>query len=249
VLISIFLIILFDPACSYFSATMAFSDYDSFDAMSLDIWDPTPYPVIGQSWLEPLDSGPVDAYLDDLLAEPYGNTDFSSFDIKPSSLCSILSPLSTTSPATVAATASPVSLRCSSLCTSDSDCESISLPQPSNSSFSRAASRRPRLSHNAVEKTYRDGINSALQHLQRVIPRFNASSDDTDAGVSPAHTPTKAAVLYAAINHIRGLEKELGCLREEAVTLRGTVQRNDRLLEKVALREAGRARSSRQRES
>ncbi|KAF1997277.1 hypothetical protein P154DRAFT_292564 [Amniculicola lignicola CBS 123094] len=66
----------------------------------------------------------------------------------------------------------------------------------SSSSVSKRCKRQP---HNLVERRYREGINSQLEKLRRVIPTLPRSQEESAVGHS---RPSKAIVLAAAIEYI-----------------------------------------------
>jgi hypothetical protein len=73
-------------------------------------------------------------------------------------------------------------------------------------SVANCASRVP---HSQVEKKYREGLNTSLQHLQRAVPTL---PQPVDRAVGTAR-PSKGMVIAGAIDYIRRIEKE----RDEAL--------------------------------
>ncbi|KAI9021935.1 hypothetical protein DFJ74DRAFT_706838 [Hyaloraphidium curvatum] len=94
------------------------------------------------------------------------------------------------------------------------------------------AAKKPRSSHNEIEKRYRENINERMRELRDVVPALAAAAaemegadDDegpgTDNGKAPAGKKLhKAAILKGATDHIRHLTAENAQLRLELDGLR-----------------------------
>jgi hypothetical protein len=76
------------------------------------------------------------------------------------------------------------------------------------------------VSHNQVERKYREGLVSELERLRRVVPELSQSNEGAVIG-RPG--PTKTMVLSCAIAYIRKLEMEKDELREENQQLGGNM--------------------------
>lgn len=89
---------------------------------------------------------------------------------------------------------------------------SIGIPSP------KRLRRTSCVPHNQVERKYRDGLNSELERLRRVIPALSHSDEGAVIG-SPK--PTKAMVLSCAIGYIKKIELEKDELRGKYEQLGG----------------------------
>jgi hypothetical protein len=88
-------------------------------------------------------------------------------------------------------------------CKLSSSCE---IPSP------KRLRRTSCVSHNQVERKYREGLVSELERLRRVVPELSQSNEGSVIG---RPRPTKTMVLSCAIAYIRKLEMEKDKLREE----------------------------------
>jgi hypothetical protein len=68
------------------------------------------------------------------------------------------------------------------------------------------------MSHNLVERKYRDTLNAELDRLRQAIPTIRVLESDTAAG---RPRPSKAIVLSAATHYIKRLEAQIEELKEE----------------------------------
>jgi len=74
-----------------------------------------------------------------------------------------------------------------------------------------------RIPHNRVERKYRDGLNSQLEHLRLNVPTLPVFNPDSPIGPPK---PGKMAVLAAAVDYIKSLEAETKRLTDENEELR-----------------------------
>ncbi|OCK75577.1 hypothetical protein K432DRAFT_429315 [Lepidopterella palustris CBS 459.81] len=93
---------------------------------------------------------------------------------------------------------------------------------PTNYSTVNSSSPKSRVSrripHNQVERKYREGLNSGLERLRRIIPTL-PQRDSGDLAGFPK--PSKATVLASAIDYIKFMEAERERLADENEQLRG----------------------------
>lgn len=81
--------------------------------------------------------------------------------------------------------------------------------------------------HHQVERKYRDGLNSVLEKLRRVVPSLSQGDESIAIG---RPKPTKAMVLSCAIEYIKKIELEKDELREGNERLSGQIRRKAGLL-------------------
>jgi hypothetical protein len=103
----------------------------------------------------------------------------------------------------------------------------VTIPEANNES--KAGKSRTRLPHNQVERKYREGLNTQLESLRRVVPSLQQNRgplcDGADIEDMSAPTkPSKALVLASATAYIKQMEKEKRQLVDENAALRSRVK-------------------------
>jgi len=178
---------------------------------------------------------PVSHLLDSMaLAEPEPSLDeFDDFGLQAFESNAMPSPPLTT--ASLAEISSPDAHLSSPSDGGDAEDAENAVPPESQRRSKPAAARRKRLaaaaadgsrrdSHSRAEKRYRETLQTGLERLRQVVPAVS----ETDG----ANKMPKAGVLFSAVRHIRGLERERA----------GLTERNERLAaEIIRLRRAAEA--------
>lgn len=67
---------------------------------------------------------------------------------------------------------------------------------------------RKRIPHTAVERRYRENLNSHLENLRRAVPHVQAAQRRRASDVNDPMKPSKCEVLLGALEYIQRLEKE-----------------------------------------
>lgn len=106
----------------------------------------------------------------------------------------------------------------------------------SDSSSPRTRGRQPkydRISHNMIEKRYRNRLNDKISSLRNVVPSLRGMVDSDEPspdGLSPALKVNKGTILSKTVECILDFEKQVTCLSRENQMLKVRIGAFERLL-------------------
>lgn len=88
--------------------------------------------------------------------------------------------------------------------------------------------KRQRIPHTAVERRYRENLNSHLDKLRQTVPSLAARGTKPGDANHDGAKPSKCEILNGAIEHIGALDKENESLKIEAKLLKSHVEELER---------------------